>query len=342
VNTILLIQTLASLLIFLLVAAIIYGRAISVSKPLKTLAIAADKIGSGDFDAPLPRSEKSHEISILTASFASMQRSLKDYIANLKTTTEEKNRIRTDVIYASEIQTNLIPKNTEHPLGIKELRAYGILEPAGDIGGDLYDYFMMDEDHFCFVIADVLGKGIVAAMSMTMVSTLLPSIAPYHKSSSEMLQKLNVFLCQNNLEANFTTVLLGIINLKTAELQYSNSGHVPMFVRKIDGSFTRYSETHSTALGVFEDLQIASDTITLNKGDEIILFTDGITEAMNAKEEFLGIGGLEDIIAKLPAPNPKNTANAILQAVHQHALGSTHKDDITLLVIDFQHPGLFS
>jgi phosphoserine phosphatase RsbU/P len=340
VNVILWIQTMASILIFLVVAVIIYARALNVSKPLRTLAVIADKIGAGDFDARLPVSDKSIEISRLTESFATMQRSLKNYIANLKATTEEKDKIHGDVIYASEIQTNLIPKNCPHPLGIKELRAFGILEPAGDIGGDLYDYFMMDEDHFCFVIADVLGKGIVAAMAMTMVSSLLPSIAPYHKSSSELLKKLNIFLCRNNVEANFITIILGVLNIKTGMLEYSNCGHVPMVIRKIDRSFTRYFETHATALGVFENLKIGSDTIQLNRGDELILFTDGITEAMNAKEELLGITGLEEIITNLSNPNPEETAKGILAAVHKFAEGSTHKDDITILVMDYQHPGL--
>jgi len=340
VNIILWIQTLASIIIFLVVAIILYARAVNVSKPLRTLAIAADKIGSGDFDARLPVSDKSFEISRLTDSFATMQQSLKDYIANLKTTTEEKEKIHGDVVYASEIQTNLIPSNCPHPLDIQELRAYGILEPAGDIGGDLYDYFMMDEDHFCFVIADVLGKGIVAAMAMTMVSTLLPSIAPYHKSSSELLKKLNIFLCRNNVEANFITIILGVLNLKTGELQYSNCGHVPMIIRKIDRSFIRYHETHATALGVFENLEIGSDTIRLNQGDEIILFTDGITEAMNDQEELLGTAGLEEIISRLSNPNPEETAKSILNAVHDYARGSSHKDDITILVIDYKHPGL--
>lgn len=339
VNLVLLIQTLTSIFIFLLVGIVIYARAINVSRPLKKLAKAADSIGAGNFDAEIPLSDKSQEIVTLSQSLKAMQQSLKDYIQNLRITTEEKNQIRGDVIYASEIQTKLVPNNAEHPLGIKELRAYGILEPAGDIGGDLYDYFMIDEDHFCFVIADVLGKGIVAAMAMTMVSTLLLSIAPYYKSSKELLGKLNEFLSRNNIESNFVTALLGIIQLSTGEMEYSNCGHLPLYVRKMDRSFVKYGHTHSTALGVFENLDIGCDTIQLNTGDEIILFTDGITEAMNVKEEFLGLKGLEEILASLPMPDPENTAKSILNQVHEFARGSSHKDDITLLVIDYKHPG---
>lgn len=334
------IQLITSTLIFLSVSGIIYGRLIKVSKPLKSLANAATKIGAGDFDASLPSLGQNLEINELTQAFTSMQRSLKDYIQNLRITTEEKEKIRGDVIYASEIQTKLIPKNTEHPYNIKELRAYGILEPAADIGGDLYDYFVIDENHFCFVIADVLGKGIVAAMSMAMISTFLPSIAPYHKRSSELLSKLNSFLCRNNVEANFVTITLGVLNFKTGELEYSNCGHVPLLIRKIDRRLMRYSETHATALGVFEGITIESSTIKLDVGDEIILFTDGITEAQNTKEEFLGMEGLEQIIDKLSNPNPERNANYILDSVKTFAAGSSHKDDITLLLIDYKRPEL--
>jgi sigma-B regulation protein RsbU (phosphoserine phosphatase) len=340
VYAILMIQTVASILIFLIVIIIIYARVLSVSRPLKRLALAADRIGSGDFNVQIPESDNSQEIATLSQSFIAMQASLKDYIRNLRITTEEKNQIRSDVMFASEIQTKLIPKNSEHPFGIKALRAYGILEPAGDIGGDLYDYFMIDEDHFCFVIADVLGKGIVAAMAMTMASTLLPSIAPFYKNSNELLSRLNSFLCRNNIESNFVTALLGIIDLKTGTLQYTNCGHVPLYVRKIDRSFVKYGETHATALGVFDNLKIGYDEIQLNMGDEVILFTDGITEAMSAEDEFLGTSGLEDILRKLPTPNPEVTANSILKSVHQFARGSAHKDDITLLVIDYKHPDM--
>ena len=100
----------------------------------------------------------------------------------------------------------------------------------------------------------------------------------------------------------------------------------------------RYAETHSTALGVFEDMPIAYDEIDLNIGDELILFTDGITEAMNAQDDFLGLSGLEDILRKLPPPNPETTAQGILSEVHKYARGATHKDDITILVIDYKHP----
>ena len=340
INLILLIQTIAYIIMFLTISLLIYVRAMSVSRPLKALAEAADRIGSGDFNSQIPQSRSSHELATLSHSFTTMQTSLKEYINTLRITTEEKNKIRGDVIYASEIQTKLIPSNTAHPFGIRDIRAHGILEPAGDIGGDLYHYFLIDEDHFCFVVADVLGKGIVAAMAMTMVSTLLPSIAPFYKRSSAMLGELNNFLCRNNIESNFVTAFLGVLEISTGKLEYSNCGHVPLFIRKLDKSLHTYRETHSTALGVFENLDIGCDTIQLDIGDELILFTDGITEAMNVRDEFLGIKGLEKIVNNLRSTSPEDTAKNILNDVHNYARGSSHKDDITLLVLDYKHPGI--
>ncbi len=334
----LLINVFSAIILFLVVAYIIYNRAHELTKPLRELSEAALRIGGGEFDTHIPDSDAGLEVSTLSQSFRFMQESLFDYIQSLRITTDEKDKIRGDVIYAGEVQTKLIPANTDHPFGIKDLRAYGILEPAGDVGGDLYDYFMIDEDRFCFVIADVVGTGIVAAMTMTMASTLLPSLAPFYNKSNELLRELNSFLCKTDMESNFVTALLGIINLKTGVLQYSNAGHMPLYIRKLDGEIVKRAETHSTALGVFEDLSIGFEEIRLNVGDEIIIFTDGVTEAMSREDEFFGLGGLEEVFSALHYSNPENTAKSIVSRVHDFAEGSKYKDDVTVLVIDYKHP----
>ncbi len=337
-NLLLIIQLLISIVSFLTISIIVYYRTLSVSKPLRVFTDVAQKIGKGNFDTELPEIGTSYEIDRLTQSFAAMQNSLKEYIHNLQITSAEKNRIIAEVRIASEIQRNLIPKNEKHPNISETLRIYGILEPASEIGGDLFEYFPIDERYFCFGIADVAGKGIAAAMTMTMVSTFLRTVAKYHQSSGEILEQLNNFLARNNIEANFVTILLGIIDLQEDVLEFSNAGHVPMIIRKINRSYLKYSETHSTAVGMFENLKIASQTIKLDIGDELILFTDGITEAMNSQEEFLTVAGLEKIIQNLGMPNPELTATSILERVSDFRKGSAEKDDITILVLDYKHP----
>lgn len=337
-NMILIIQILVSILSFLTISVIVYSRTLSIAKPLSKFTEIAERIGKGDFDTVLPDGQGTYEIEHLSQSFAAMQDSLKEYIHNLQITNQEKNRIIDEVKVASEVQKNLIPTNKDHPYNKKELRVYGILEPAGDIGGDLYDYFMIDDTHFCFVIADVAGKGIVASMTMTIVSTFLRSIGNFYHEAREITSALNVFLCKNNVEANFVTTLLGVIDLDSGRLQFSNAGHVPLLIRKVNGSYKKYSTTQSTAVGIFEDIKIGQEELQLDPGDELILFTDGITEAMNSKEEFLGIAGVEGIVQNLGLPNPKNDALTILDSVHSFARNAKQHDDITILVIDYKHP----
>ena len=335
-NLLLIIQTLFSVIIFLTISLIVYYRTLSISRPIRLFMEVANKIGQGDFDAKLPSTGNSYEIDRLILAFETMQKSLKEYIKNLEITIEEKNRIEAEVKIASEIQRKLIPENTLHPYGIQELRGYGILEPAGDIGGDLYDFFPVDKSHFLFVIADVTGKGIVASMTMTMVSTYLRTVSTYHYTTSEIMQNLNNFLCKQTSASNFVTALLGILNLKNGKLEFSNAGHTPLIIRNIDNDYKIISETHSNPLGVFENIVIGSAAITLEKGDEIILFTDGITETLNPAEDFLELKGLENIITELNSTNPEQTAVQILQKVHSFAQNTPQKDDITILVIDYK------
>jgi sigma-B regulation protein RsbU (phosphoserine phosphatase) len=337
-NLLLIIQTLFSVIIFISISLIVYYRTFSVSKPIRLFTEVATKIGSGDFDAQLPPSGNSYEIDHLIHSFAVMQKSLKEYIKNLEITNAEKNRILAEVQVASEIQRKLIPANTEHPYKVKEIRCYGILEPAGEIGGDLYDFFPVDESHFFFVIADVAGKGIVASMTMIMVSTYLRTISTYNFTVNEIMKNLNNFLCTQSSAAIFVTALIGIIDLKNDELEFSNAGHTPLFLRKLNGTYEIFADTHSNPLGVFENMEIGSSQLKLDKGDELILLTDGVTEIMNEKEDFLGIKGVESIIQNLETTNPEQTAKQIMQYVHNFAQSIPQRDDITILVLDYKYP----
>jgi len=337
-NLLTLIQGIASAIAFLLLAVILLLRIRHINKPLSALTAAVERVGSGDFDTVIPHSSDFYELQMLTNSFETMRDSLSDYIENLRKTTEEKNRIMTEVLFASTIQRNLIPRNVSTNQFHDCLRIHGILEPAGDIGGDLYDYFAIDDNTFCFAIADVVGKGIVAAMTMTMVSTHIRAKGASFQTPQELAADLNNFLCSNNIESNFVTIILGFIDLKSGRLSYTNAGHVPLFIRKANNQYQKLAETHSTALGVFPNLKIGGSSLQLDPTDEIILVTDGITESMSSSENFFGIERLEETIAKLQNPNPETTAKAILSAARKFSNPDKQYDDITILVIEFSHP----
>lgn len=337
-NRITIIQALASIIAFICLAVIVYFKIKRINKPLKDLVLAAEELGAGNFDAQAPEAHDYAEIMLLSHSFNSMKESLRDYIVNLSETKAVKDRIQNEVGFASTIQRNLIPPNCDQGLFNNSIKAYGILNPAGEIGGDLYDYFLIDERNFCFIIADVTGKGIVASMTMTMVSTFIRTKAAYHKEPASLMKNLNEYLCANNIAENFVTMIVGYLDLHSGKLLYSNAGHVPWFVRKKDCSYTKLGETQTTSLGFMPNLRIENAELDLDLGDEIILFTDGITEAMSTSENFFGIERLEEIVKGLQNPNPETTAKAILTAAQKFANPDQQYDDITLLVIEFVHP----
>lgn len=323
---------------FLLLLSSIYTRISAIFKPLKRLIRATNKIGSGDLDFVLPEVKMANEVSILTSAFSKMQSELTNYMDNLIKTNREKDKITSEIKFAAQIQQSIIPSNRNLLTNVEEVSIFGVLEPAEEIGGDLYDAFMIDDKRLCFAIADVFGKGIVASMLMTMVQTLIRSKAKYVSSVTSLMSEINAYLCENNKQSNFVTLNIGILDLSTGVVEFSNAGHTPLYLRKSNQQCIRYGETHSTALGIFPELQMASSFIQLDIEDMIILFTDGITEAMTEKEAFFGYTRLENIICQLQNPTPEGVVKAILKGVQGFTGKEYQNDDLSILVLKFNHP----
>jgi len=337
-DTLLLILTLFMIGGFLAIAVIISMMAWRINKPLRQLTDATRNIGKGDFDAVVPLRASYNEIRFLADAFINMRDSLKEYMNDLTHTIEEKNRIESDLRIASVIQKNLIPQNNDPHKLFPGLKVYGIVEPAKDIGGDLYDYFRLDDRRFCFVIADVLGKGLVAAMTMTVVNTLIRTKAPSEVTLKNLLLEVNNYLCETQSDSNFVTMIIGVIDMRTGVVEYCNAGHVPMYLRKANRQLVKYSETQATALGIFPNIEIESKSLQLDLGDTIILFTDGITETMSQAEAFFGEERLEVLISGLHNPEPETIVRAILKSVRKFAGRDRQADDTTILVIEYRHP----
>jgi len=324
----------------LLLLASIYTRISTIFRPLESLVKASNKIGSGDFDVQLPDSRMKNEVSVLTDSFSKMQTELKSYMNNLIKTNMEKEKIASEIRIASQIQQRIIPSDRNLLPDVKEVSIFGILEPAEDIGGDLYDAFTIGKNKICFAIADVFGKGIVASMIMTMVQTLVRSQAKYTNSAVSLVKEVNSYLCDNNKQSYFITMIVCLLDLKTGILEICNAGHTPVYLRKPNQHCIRYGETHCTALGIFPDLNVVSESIKLDAQDMVILFTDGVTEAINEHEDFFGYGQLEGIINQMQNPTPESMVKAILNEVREFS-GQVHQDDdLSILVLKFNHPRL--
>ncbi len=330
--------SLASVLAFLILAGTIWYRTKALHQPLTELVDSIKLAGEGDLQASPPIETETYEIQVIAENFEKMKKSLTGYIDNLQLVTEEKNRILAEVTFASAIQRNLLPKSTDRSKLPPNLNAFGILEPAGEIGGDLYDYFLKDDRQFVFAIADVVGKGVAAAMTMTMMTTLLRSVAPGKNKPESILGILNSFLVENNLESDFVTMILGIIDLTNGRCVFSNAGHVPLYLVSKDGRVQKFGTTHSTALGFFENIKISSEPLQLDPQDKILLFTDGITEAVSPNEQLFGTKGLEKALGTIPGSDPETVAHTLLSSVEDFADPQRSRDDTTILVIEYLGP----
>jgi len=320
---------------FALTLLTIYLRTLRISRPLKRVAANAARIGEGDFDAVLSGSGGIFEIDQLFTAINKMKNSLKEYIANLRQVSMEKERIQAEVEFASQVQLSLVPHNRAQVSLSEQISFYGMLNPAGAVGGDLYDYFMIDDDHCCFAIADVVDKGIVAAMTMTIASTHIRTTADSLKDTSQILTSLNDFLCSKNLESTLITITLAMINLKTGEVSVSNCGHLPWYQIKKDGSIIKHDQTDSTALGVFRDLVIEQKVLRIEAGDKLVLMTDGVTETMNDRGDFYTTKRVEDTLSTVTEENIETIAETLYERVEQFSGAGVPRDDLTLLVVEY-------
>lgn len=320
---------------FFAIALMIYLRTLKINRPLKHIAKLAEQIGSGDFDIPVVDKSGIYEIRQLSNALEKMKISLKEYIANLSNVTKKMDKIRAEMVFASEVQQSLVPANAVPSLLGGRAHFYGILRSAKELGGDLYDYFMIDENHCCFGIADVEDKGLVAAMTMTMIITFIRTAVRHHPSPPVILKELNTFLCNQRQEAKMLTIMLGIIDIRDGSLVYSNCAHLPWFQRKANGEIIKHDRSHSTPLGYFPEIEIESDEVKLEKGDQLLLVTDGVTETMNDAGDYFESKGVEQVLHSLHDPEPEAIANVLLSKVNKFASSSHSPDDLTILVIRF-------
>ena len=230
------------------------------------------------------------EIEVLAQSFADMSEKMQGYIQEIVQITSEKQRIDTELSIAADIQLNMLPKNFPAFPERKEFDLYAVMDPAREVGGDFYDFFLIDDDHLALVMADVSGKGVPAAMFMMTSKTLIMNTAQsgQYGTPGEILTAVNARLSEGNDDGMFVTAWLGILTISTGELVSACAGHeYPVFYRKGLG-FIMERDHHGVALGAAVGLKYRDDTWQLNPGDMLFLYTDGVTEANNSERELFG------------------------------------------------------
>ena len=320
---------------FLVILGVIVWIAGSITKPLRLLSKTTEQIGSGNLDVEIPIIKSRDEVGKLADSFNYMKSSLKKYIQELTETTAAKERIESELKIAHDIQMGMLPKVFPPFPDRSEFDIYAMLDPAREVGGDLYDFFFMDEDHLCFTVGDVSDKGVPAALYMTIVMTLIRTKASPGVTADTVLGLVNHDISIDNPSAMFVTLFLGILNIRTGELQYANGGHNPPYLIRAGGDLEPMETTHGMALGIDEDFSYQSKTVVLEKGESIFLYTDGVTEAMNEKEELFTEQRMEKELAVLKESPVEDVINGMLEKIEAYSKGVEQHDDITMLILKY-------
>lgn len=241
--------------------------------------------------------------------------------------------IQYDLDTARNIQSAILPKVFPPFPDKNEFEIFAAMEPAKEVGGDLYDFFLLDDDRLGFVMGDVSGKGVPAAIFMAVSRTLIRATALKGIPPDECLTYVNHLLCQESVSSMFVTVFYGILNFKTGELNYSNGGHNPPYIVSKDGELRMVELTGGIALGVVEGFQFKNNVIQMKPGDTIFTFTDGVTEAMDHEFELYSDERLEELLKEKHSLNATEMVKECFADVHKYANGAVQSDDITVLAV---------
>lgn len=314
-----------------------------LTKPIRQLSKGVQQIAMGNFNGKL-NIHTGDEIESLAISFNAMTTELQTYIKNLEQITAEKERIATELNVATNIQKNMLPCIFPPYPDRKDFDIYAVMYPAKEVGGDFYDFYLLDENHLVITIADVSDKGIPAAMFMVITKTILKNFAMSMTSPddfSAVVQCANRQLCENNEEMMFVTVFMGMLDLKTGKFIYVNAGHTPPMIRhkhKDDSTFEYLPVEKNCVLGINEEAQFKQQEVYLKQGDELFLYTDGVTEAINKEKKLYSI---ERLYSNLNKINKKSSCQDILRdvklSIDEFAQGMYQSDDITMLAIKLNY-----
>jgi sigma-B regulation protein RsbU (phosphoserine phosphatase) len=317
-----------------------------ISLPLNQLTDYTHSFASQDFDPDaniparieaLPQQSKD-EIGELAESFINMKRRLQSYLSDLRETTAAKERIESELKIAHEIQMSMVPKTFPPFPDRPEFDIFATLVPAREVGGDFYDFFLIDDQRLCFAIGDVSGKGIPASLFMALTKTMFRASGDRQDATADgILSTLNGDIYRDNDSCMFVTMFCGILDIRTGRVDFSNAGHnLPYVVSK--GMVTALRNPGGMALGVASTANLRAGHIVLDAGDRLVMYTDGVTEAMDESETLFSQGRLETTLRRGNAQSSRDVVDEVVSEVRHFCAGAPQADDMTLLVLGFMGP----
>lgn len=316
----------------LLIVVLCYITIRRLTHPLKRLTLSATNIAKGDFNLVTPEVKSGDEMQQLRDSFEHMRISLISYIDELRTTTEQKERMVSELRVARDIQLGMLPKDEMLAAYDEQLSIASRLIPAKEVGGDLYNFFVAD-GKLHFLVGDVSGKGVPAALVMAVICRMFGTAASINSSPAEILSILNRALVESNDSSMFCTAFVGILDLRSGVLSYANAGHNPPLLYGGEGAACRLGVETNIPLGVVEEFVFVGGEYRMERGMHCLIYTDGVTEAINIDGELYGEESLLAFVKAHASQSSCEVAESLLAELRGFGRGCEQSDDIAILDI---------
>ncbi len=310
-----------------------------VLKPLKIVQKAIrrykDSKDSSEVTETLSRIKYDNEIGELSTDVTDLSHEMDDYLNEIKTITSEKERIEAELSLASRIQSSSLPHIFPPFPDNKEFDIYASMDPAKEVGGDFYDYYMVDDDHLALLIADVSGKGVPAALFMMVSQAMLKTHALTGDSPAKVLSNVNDAISANNHAEMFVTVWLGILEISTGKVVAANAGHEYPAIMHANGEFELLKDKHGLVIGGMEGVPYKEYEFKLEPGSKLFVYTDGVPEATAAGDEMFGTERMIEALNKEPEADPEGILKCVRKSVDDFVKDAEQFDDLTMLCLEY-------
>ena len=304
-----------------------------ISQPLKDLTNLTQEIASGNFQKRVVLPKIKDEVYYLSLSVNCMQNAIEQYIQDLKIATIRQQKIESELEIAKSIQMSMLPNNLQKN---QHIVIEAFLQPAKAVGGDFYDYFHINERYSCFVIADVSGKGIPAALFMAVTMSYIRAYAHESKSVSQIISKLNSTMALNNDANMFVTLFFAMFDKDIKELTFVNAGHTQPYIVSEDKDIFLLSRPKNPVVGAFENIVYEQESLCLSINEKIFCYTDGVTEAYSKEDEQFGDKRLYDILQNNRTLSPKELIKKVYSSLQEFCRDAEQSDDITMLCVSLR------